>query len=192
MIKVIKGIVFSSLLLVSSISSATIIINADTTVDTEQGLEFLHVDQVAATLTSAEASAGFMYDGFSWQLATVDQLINLVANAMGTSLPAWNGLSGISSNYNDYDFSAADAQMMLDALGSQDTGPSWIDGESFGISQFWAHEGFWDIHIQPGDWWGTTGRALFVKAAEVSEPATLLLMGAGLLGLGIARKRKVA
>ncbi len=189
---IIKGIIFSFLMLVSSVSSATIIINTDSTIDTDQVLEFLHVDLVSNTLTSAQAMAGYSYGGYHWELATVDQLIELVANAMGTSLPAWNGLSGTSSNYYDYDFTSANAQLMLDALGSQDTGPSWVNSDAFGISQFWAHDCCWDIHIQPNDWWGTTGRALFVKAFAVPAPNTLLLFTLSLPLIFFMRKRKVS
>lgn len=183
------------LLLVCSITAqADVIVNTNSTTDTAQGLEFLHVGQTTA-MTFTTAQAGITYDGFTWQIATVDQFLALMEGATGTSIPAWDG-----SNLGDVDFDATQALAMMAALdgGNSSVLPGfWVDGETFGESQVYAHTGNDDFHLAQGPNWGSTVPVLFIRAVDVVEvEATpvptmtqwgLILLTLLVLGLASAR-----
>ncbi len=185
------------LFVTSNSANATVIVNSSTTTDTGQGLEFLHIGQVPTNYSFATALAGISQAGYSWVLATVEQFLDLVSNATGQTLAAWNGF-----NHQDTGFSAASATKMMAALtgssaDNQESGWFWVNGGStYGDAQVYAHNtSFEDFHLYNSAS-ETSGGALFVRdtqaAAAIPSPATLALLGLGLTFLGYQRRRKTA
>lgn len=168
------------LLMVHSIGvQADVIVNTETTTDTAQGLEFLHVN-IPSDMTYPSAQAGFQYGGFNWQLATVDQFLTLMENATGTSIPDWDG-----SNLGDWDFNSTQADAMMAALGygpSSETPWFWLNGGANGAAEALAHTSCCDdFHLNqttPGE---SLQPALFVKGGEIAPVPGLAQWGMILL-----------
>lgn len=188
----------AALLMACSVAAqAEVIVGSNSSTDTDQNLVFLHVGQTSA-MDDTTAQAGISFDGYNWVLATAEEFLALVEGAAGISIPAWDG-----SNLGDFDMTSAEALLMMAALdGDGNTGvlPGfWVDGESFGISQVYAHTGNDDFHLEQGPQWGTSVPALFVRALDEEIIDTtpvptltqwgLILLTLMLLGLASATLR---
>lgn len=152
----------------SIIAQADVIVNADSTTDTTQGLEFLHVGQTSL-MTFASAQAGLSYGGFTWEPATVEQFLALMEGATGVSIPTWDG-----SNLGDVNFDSTQALAMMAALdgGNSSALPGfWVDGEAFGASQVYAHTGNDDFHLEQGAQWRDPAPVLFTRATSAPPAA---------------------
>lgn len=176
---------------IASSVNATVIVNAGTTTDTDQGLEFLHIPEYTATSNYATALAGVTVNGASWTLATVDQFLGLMSNVTGVALAPWNG-----SNHNDTNFSRVQADAMMGALGyglsSITDGPwVWLNGGSFGPAEFAAHTSCCDdFHINKTSA-SDINTALYVRSSvSVAEPSSFALLVMGVLGLAASRRKR--
>ena len=178
--------------LAATSSSAAIILTPTSTIDTDQGLEFLHVPQYTTTSNYATAAGGISLLGYNWNLATADQFVELISNATGVPLATWNG-----SNHGDTNFSTAQAASMMAALGygtPSNTDWLWLDGGVYGPSRVLAHTGFDDFHLNQFPNVQVQQRALYVRAtAAVPEPSTLAIWSVlGGIGYVVRRRRKKA
>lgn len=187
-----KNVLLSGLLLIVgsfNVANATVIVNATTTTDTDQGLEFLHIPQYTATSDYATALAGISFGGFNWQLATVSQFLTLMSNATGVSLPAWDG-----TNHGDTNFNSAQADAMMAALGyglnSITDGPwVWLNGGNLGPAEVVAHTNCCDDFHLNQTVATDINTALYVRSsAVVPVPATIAILGLGLAGIGYTRR----
>ncbi len=189
MIGNIKKIITGALLLVaSSVSFATVIVNTDTTTDVTNNREFLHITNVTANTATNNAS-GITFGGVSYRLANVAEFVDLVASVTGLSVPTWNG-----SNLGDFGTGSGTSSLITALLGSpaSSTGDFNMLGDA---TRAFArvstvHTSFADFHLNSVS--GTSSdRGLFVRDTNtVPVPAPLLLMGLGLVGFGVSQRFK--
>jgi len=180
------------LMVVSFGAQAAVVVGDFSTNDDTQGLEFLHISY-AASVDLATAEGGMDYDGSHWQLATVDQFLQLVRSATGSAVPAWNG-----SNLGDYDMTLQQAIDMMSALdgGDSDLVYFWLDGVTYTNVQAAAHtQGNNDFHLAQNTPYGSPRPALYVRAGTIAPVAPVpsltqwsaLVMILLLLGLAVPR-----
>jgi len=173
-------------------AQAAVVVGEFSTIDDTQGLEFLHISYTSP-VDLATAEGGVDFDGSHWQLATVDQFLQLIRSATGNAVPAWNG-----SNLGDYDMTLEEATNMMNALdgGDSDLVYAWLDGVSFNAVQVAAHtQGNNDFHMSENTPYGSPQTALYVRGGSVAPIAPVpsltqwsaLLMILLMLGLVVPR-----
>jgi hypothetical protein len=186
------------------------------TLDTDTGLEWLDLTETDGyqQLEIANGAGGFLSSG--WQIADVYQVCNLFSYAGGIDIDAC--LSSTAATLGDvteayYQFaSGPETASLISLLGPNDGKSSydWLVGTFFssnpndaGRACIFANtssQPCWSLGSPGGfvvsDLNGYAGSSrpgqgvFLVKSTTVPEPSTLALFGLGLLGMGLARRRK--
>ena len=130
------------------------------------------------------ASGGALAGGQSWEIDEPGYLFgDIYDNFLDSTLDNTNGVPGgleddVSMGLG-WDFSLADGETAV---------------VSFFLSENQPGSGFWLNHVDPdsqyGYYFSSTLEIRGDEPAGVPEPGTLLLLGAGLLGLAASRRRK--
>jgi len=184
-IKMLKAAFVGMVLSISSFANSGLITdNGWNTVDVDSGLIFLDLDQLAAG-DYATVNNTFSYNGFNWQLATVDQFALLLESVTGTTIGSYTG-STITFIDNSTDLGALATLIN----GSTAWVDFYLDGGQYGPAQGALHPSWPDGHIYASS--GSPAyRGLYVQTSvDVPEPSTLAILALGILSLMSRRFKK--
>jgi hypothetical protein len=191
------------ILSVSTLANATLIDNGDYTTDTESGLDWLDWTE---TVDMTQSEALTLFGGAGWRAATGAEARGLLGNFFDVDYVFHGGLrkSFVSGEIWNYEVRQISFAQLLGETGV--LGEAGVSGGSYsvieGVGAFGVdalNNGNYAQYLMAGTNEDTMGAPNFhaeyigialVKAAAVSEPATITLFALGFAGIVFARRRR--